>query len=74
MQLLIFSQYDSAMFLNLASIYLFKVNNGNNRTMGEICSKLTIKAPERRQPRRSSVFTVNFEQILHILLVFPLPI
>ena len=26
-----------------AGIYLFKVNNRNNRTMCEICSKLTIK-------------------------------
>ena len=30
-------------------IYLFKVNNGNTSTMCEICSKLTIKTPERRQ-------------------------
>ena len=28
--------------------YLFKVNNGNTRTMCEICSKLSIKTPERR--------------------------
>ena len=34
----------------------------------EICSKSTIKIPDRR----SSVFIVNFEQILHIVLVFPL--
>ena len=32
-----------------ADIYLFKVNNGNARTMCEIFSKLTIKAPEPRQ-------------------------
>ena len=32
----------------LVSIYLFKLNNGNNRTMCEILSKLTIKKPERR--------------------------
>ena len=31
-----------------ADIYLLKVNNENTRTMCEICSKLTIKAPERR--------------------------
>ena len=30
-------------------IYLFKVNNGNTRIMFEICLKLTIKTPERRQ-------------------------
>ena len=64
MQFLIFSQYDSAMFLNLASNYL--VQNV------EICSKLTIKTPERCQQRRSRVFAVSFEQIPHIVLVFPL--
>ena len=32
-----------------AGIYLFKVNNRNIRTRCEICSKLTIKTPERRQ-------------------------
>ena len=29
-------------------IYLLKVNNGNIRPRCEICSKLTIKTPERR--------------------------
>ena len=29
-------------------IYLLKVNNRNNKTRCEICSKLTIKTPERR--------------------------
>ena len=32
-----------------ASIYLFKVSNGDNRTMREICLKLIIKTTERRQ-------------------------
>ena len=32
-----------------AGIYLLKVNNRNTRTRCEICSKLTIKKPERRQ-------------------------
>ena len=31
-----------------AGIYLFKVNNGNIRTMCDICSKSTIKLTERR--------------------------
>ena len=31
-----------------AGIYLLKVNNRNTRTKCEICSKLTIKTPERR--------------------------
>ena len=30
-----------------ARIYLFKVNNGNNRTMCEICSKSAIKTAEQ---------------------------
>ena len=38
---------------------LFKVNNRNFRRMREICSKLTIKTPERRHWRRSSVFIVT---------------
>ena len=50
----------------VAGIYLFKVNNGNS----EICSKLTIKTPERRQWRLSGIFIINFEQISHIV-VFP---
>ena len=28
------------------SIYLLKVNNGNTRTMSEICPKLTIETPK----------------------------
>ena len=34
------------------------------------CLKLTIKTPERRQWSRSGVFTVNFEHITHLVLVF----
>ena len=33
---------------NTANIYLFKVNNKNNKKRSDICSKLTIKTPERR--------------------------
>ena len=33
---------------NPVGIYLFRVNNGNSTPMTEICSKLTIKPPERR--------------------------
>ena len=56
-----------------AGIFLFKVNNGDTRTVREICSKLMIKTPERRQWRPcSGVFIVNFEQVSHIVLVFPL--
>ena len=56
-----------------AGIYFFKVNNENTRTMCEICSKLTTtKTPERSHWRRSGVFVVNFEQISHNVVVFPL--
>ena len=53
-----------------AGNYMFKVNNGSTRTRCEICSKLTIKTPERRKWRRSGVFIVNFEHISHLVLVF----
>ena len=43
-----------------ANIYLFKVNNRNTRKRCCICSKLTIKTPERRHWRRTGVFIVNF--------------
>ena len=47
--------------------YLSKVSNGNERTVCEICSKLTMKPLERREWRLSGVFTVSFEQISHIV-------
>ena len=49
---------------------MFKVNNRNTRTRCEICSKLTIKTPERCQWRRSGLFIVNYEHISHLVLVF----
>ena len=33
---------------NLANVYLFKFNNENFRKTYKICSKLTLKTPERR--------------------------
>ena len=39
-----------------ANIYLFKVSNRNTRKRCEICSKLTIKMPERCQWHRSGFF------------------
>ena len=56
--------------LNLAGIYMLKVNNKNFRTRCEICSKLTIKTPERRQWHGSGVFIINFEHISHLVLLF----
>ena len=44
-------------------IYQLKVNNRIARTKCEICSKLTIKIPERRLTSCFSVFIVNFEHI-----------
>ena len=52
---------------NSAGIYLLKVNNRNTRIRCEICSKLTIKIPERRQWDRSGIFIVHFEHISHLV-------
>ena len=43
-----------------------KFINRNTRKRCEICSKLTIKIPERRQWCRSGIFIVNFEHIPHL--------
>ena len=56
--------------MNPVGIYMLKLNNKNTRTRCEICSKLTIKIPERRHWRRSGVFIVNFGHISHLVLVF----
>ena len=50
--------------------YIFKVKNRNTRTRCELCSKLTIKTPERSQWRRSAFFIDNLEHITHLALVF----
>ena len=66
LMLLILKQY----LLSIpAGIYLLKVNNKNIRAMCEICSKLTIKIPERRKWRCSGIFIINFEHISHPVLV-----
>ena len=48
--------------------YIFKVNSRNTRERCEICTKLTIKAPDRRHWFRSGVFIFNFERISHLVL------
>ena len=53
-----------------ANIHLFKVNSRSTRQRCEICSKLTVKTPERRLWRRSCVFIVSFEHISYLFLVF----
>ena len=55
---------------NPVAIYMLKVDNRNTRVRCEICSKLTMKTPERCQWRRPGAFIVNFEYILHLVLVF----
>ena len=52
------------------TIYLF--SKRNTRAMCEMCSRLTMKTPERHHQRSSKVFIVYFEQISHMVLVFPL--
>ena len=47
-------------------IYLFKVNNGNTRVICEICPKLTIKTPKRRQWR----LALNFNTFMKDLYYF----
>ena len=42
-------------------IYLFKVNNGNNTTLYEICLKLTLKTPDFSQCSGVSIF--DFKQV-----------
>ena len=52
------------------NIYLFKFNNRNTRKRCGICSKLTIKTPERGDWRRSGVFIVNYRHISHLFWFF----
>ena len=62
----------SSEFSKPVDIYLFKLNNGETRTVYAFCWKLTIKTAEPHQWRHFCFFIVNFEQILHIVLVSPL--
>ena len=48
---------------------MLTVNSRNNRKIGKIYLELTIKTLGQHHGRRSFVFIVNFEHILHILLV-----
>ena len=62
------------------SMYLFKVSNKNTRKRCEICSKLTIKTPERRQwlvlksnqhlSRSFHYFVVKFSCLYKCVLLF----
>ena len=54
---MIFEELKTKMCPYPAGNYMFKVNNGNTRTL-------------QRQWRRSGVFIVNFEHISHLVQVF----
>ena len=76
-RLMILAQYDTGTiwlkieeYSILAGIYLLKVNDRNTKTRDEICSKLTIEIPERRQWRRSGIFIVNFEHFHNLFQCF----
>ena len=48
-------QHDSVKIEDIpAGNFMFKVNNRNTRTRCEICSKLTLKIPERRWDETAS--------------------
>ena len=55
---------------NPANIYLLNVNTKSSKRRCEICSKLSIKTSDRCNWRCCGVFTVNFEHIPHLSLVF----
>ena len=55
-----------------AGIFLFKVSSGITKTIREICSELITVTPEWRYWILSGVFFANYEQISHIILLFPL--
>ena len=55
---------------NPNAIYLLKDSNKNAWTRCEICSKLTIKTPERRQWHCSVVFIVNCGHLSHLVICF----
>ena len=67
-----FKNYELTVLILLpARSYLLQVNKRNTRTRYEICSKLTIKIPERRRWHFWTYFThcfsvsiVNFKQVI----------
>ena len=52
-----------------AKMYLFKFSNIDTKLICKICSKLTIKTPERKKWCHPGVFFVNFEHISYFALV-----
>ena len=43
------NQLKLKLLIQIQGIYMFKVDNGNTKTMCKICSKLTLKTTEQRQ-------------------------
>ena len=58
------------MTLFIPSRHLLKGNNVNTTATCKICSRLTIKSPERRHWRLSGVFIFNFQLIWHYFWYF----
>ena len=57
-------------WVKTANIFMLKVNNRNTRKRCVICSKLTMKTPERYHWCRSDSFIIMFEHISRPFLVF----
>ena len=55
-----------------ADIYLWELTMETPEQSVEICLKLTITTPERRQWRRPDIFIINFEHISIVFLLLPL--
>ena len=54
----------------LANNYLINANDENTKKRSEMCSKLIIETPERRDWPQSGVFIFTSEHILHFFPVF----
>ena len=67
-----YQKEDGSLELSWLESYLCKksIFLRNTRERCEMCSKLTIKTPKRRQWRRSGILIVKFEHISHLDLVF----
>ena len=66
--------FDSVLNASLSAMELSQPASSCSKltkeTREQICSKLTLKTPERRYWRRSGVFIVNFEHISDLALLF----
>ena len=56
----------------MREIYSKLTTTTTTKTTPTTKTTTTTKTPERRHSCRSGIFIVNSEQILHIILVFPL--